>query len=97
MKIKLHFDIRKTCREENIVPNGLTINKLSAVEQEDEKFKNKWNGILGECSLKLMECLVEHYESQIAHNIAESLEKSEHWTASDQAHLKEEIQSNTGA
>jgi len=46
-----------------------------------------------------MECLVEHYERQIAHNVVkiaesyEALEKSEHWTASDEAHLEEEIQS----
>ena len=99
MKMKLHFDFLKTCREENIVPNGLTINKLSAVGEEDETFKNKWNGILRECSLKLMECLVEHYERQIAHNGAkiadsyESLEKSEHWTTSDKTHLEEEVQS----
>lgn len=99
MKMKLHFDFLKTCREENIVPNGLTVNKLSAVGQEDETFKNKWNGILRECSLKLMECLVEHYERQLAHNVVkiaesyESLEKSVHWTASDEAHLEEEIQS----
>lgn len=45
-----------------------------------------------------MECLVEHYERQVVHNVAkiadsyESLEKSEHWTASDRAHLEEEIQ-----
>ena len=45
MKMKLHFDFLKTCREENIVPNGLTINKLSAVGEEDETFKNKWNCI----------------------------------------------------
>ena len=80
-------------------PNGLTINKLSAVGEEDETFKNKWNGILRECSLKLMECLVEHYERQLAHNVAkiaesyESLEKSEHWTESDETHLEEEVQS----
>ena len=99
MKMELHFDFLKTCREENIVPNGLKVNKLSAVGQEDETFKNKWNGILRECSLKLMECLVEHYEKQLAHNVGkiaesyESLEKSEHWTGSDEAHLEEEIQS----
>ena len=46
-----------------------------------------------------MECLVEHYERQIAHYVVkiaesyESLEKSDHWTASDEAHLEEEIQS----
>jgi len=44
-----------------------------------------------------MECLVEHYERQLAHTVAkitdsyEKLEKSEHWTASDKAHLEEEI------
>ena len=45
-----------------------------------------------------MECLVEHYERQIAHGAKiadsyESLEKSEHWTVSDKAHLEGEIQS----
>ena len=36
MKMKLHFDFLKTCREENFVP---TINKLSAVGEEDEHSK----------------------------------------------------------
>lgn len=99
MKIKLHFDFLKICREENIVPNGLAINKLSAVGEQDKTFKNKRNGILRECSKKLMECLLEHYERQLAHNVAklaesyESIEKLEHWTASDEAHVEEEIQS----
>ena len=67
----------------------------TAVGQEDKTFKNKWNGILR----YFMECLVEYYEKQLAHNVVkiaesyESLEKSEHWTASDEAHLEEEIQS----
>ena len=51
---------------------------LSQAGQEDETFKNKWNGILRECSLNLMECLVEHYERQIAHNVVKIAESYEH-------------------
>jgi len=39
MKMKLHFDFLKTCREENIVPNGLTINKFSAAGEETKHSK----------------------------------------------------------
>lgn len=38
MKMKLHFHFLKTCGEENIIPNRLTINNLSAVGEEDETY-----------------------------------------------------------
>ena len=96
-KMKLHFDFVKTNSKENIIPNGLTIGKPSAVGEEDEPFRKKWKGILRECSLKLMGCLVEHYKRQLTHNVAkiadscESLEKTELWTEIDKTQLEEEI------
>ena len=58
---------------------------------EDKTFCDKWNGILRDCSLKLMECLVEHYERELAQSAAkiaktcESLEKMENWTDNDKS------------
>lgn len=99
MKMKIHYDFLKTCLEENVVPKGLTINKPSAIGEEDEIFRKSWNGILRNCSLKLTECLVEHYDRQLAQNIAkiaetyESLERTELWTDTDKTQLEEEIHS----
>ena len=99
MKMKIHYDFLKTCLEENIPPKGLTINKPSAVGEVDEIFQKSWNGILRNCSLKLTECLVEHYDRQLAQNIAkiaetyESLERTELWTDTDKTQLEEEIHS----
>lgn len=97
MKMKLHFDFLKTCLAEGIIPKGLIVNKSSAIGAEDETFRNKWKETLNNCSLKLMECLVEYYERQLAQNIAniaethESLEKIEHWTNNDKSQLEEKI------
>lgn len=99
MKMKLHFDFLNTCLGEGIIPKGLMIDKPSAIGAEDKTFSDKWKGILRDCSLKLMECLVEHYERELAQSAAkiaetyESLEKMENWTDNDKSQLEEEIHS----
>lgn len=99
MKMKLHFDFLNTCLGEDIIPKGLMIDKPSAIGAEDETFSDKWNGILRDCSRKLMKCLVEHYEGELVQSAAkiaetyESLEKFENWTDNDKSQLEEEIQS----
>ena len=66
IKMKLHFHFLKTCLAEGIIPKRLIVNKQSAIGAEDETFRNKWKETLNNCSLKLMECLVEYYERQPA-------------------------------
>ena len=95
--MKSHLDFLKTCLEEELIPAGLTINKTSAAGEDDEIFRNKWNGILRDCSQKLVECLIEHYDRHLARNVAatsdryEILEKTRLWTSADKAQLDEEI------
>lgn len=99
MKMKVHSEFLKTCLEKSIVPKGLLINKSSATGAEDEIFRKKWNDILNDCSLKLTECLVEHYEMQLPQNAYktadtyESLEKEDLWTDNDRRQLEEELHS----
>ena len=97
MKMKLHVDFLKTCLEEDIIPKGLNVDLMSTTGQDDEIFQNKWKETLRHCSKKLAECLVEHYERQLAQNVTliadtlESLEKIEDFTERDKLQLKEEI------
>ena len=85
--------------EEDIIPKGLTIDLQSTTGRQDETFQTKWNDILSNCSRQLVECLVEHYERQVAQNVAvitdtfESLEKIEDWTERDKQQVEQEIQS----
>ena len=97
MKMKLHVDFLKTCLEEDIIPKGLNIDLLSTTGKDDEIFQNKWKDTLRHCSKMLAECLVEHYERQLAQNVTliadtlESLEKIEDFTERDKLQLQEEI------
>ena len=97
--MKLHIEFLKTCMKEDIIPKGLTIDLRSTTGQQDETFEIKWNDILSNCSQQLAECLVEHYEKQLAQNVAviadtfESLEKIEDWTDRDKQQVEQEIQS----
>ena len=99
MRMKLHVEFLKTCIEEDIIPKGLTIDLRSTTGRQDETFQNKWKEILSNCSRQLAECLVEHYERQLAQNIAviadtfESLEKIEDWTDRDKQQVEQEIES----
>ena len=99
MRMKLHIEFLKTCMEEDIVPKGLTIDLRSTTGRQDETFQTKLNDILSNCSRQLVECLVEHYERQVAQNVAviadtfESLEKIEDWTERDKQQVEQEIQS----
>lgn len=99
MRMKLHIEFLKTCMEEDIIPKGLTIDLRSATGREDETFQTKWNDILNTCSRQLAECLVEHYERQVAQNVAviadtfESLEEIQDWTDRDKQQVEQEIQS----
>lgn len=85
--------------EEDIIPKGLTIDLRSTTGRQDETFQTKWNEILSNCSRQLAECLVEHYERQLAQNVAmiadtfESLEKIEDWTDRDKQQVEQDIQS----
>ena len=89
MKMKLHVDFLKTCLEEDIIPKGLNVDLMSTTGQDDEIFQNKWKETLRNCSKKLAECLVEHYERQLTQNVTliadtlESLEKIEDFTERD--------------
>ena len=99
MRMKLHIEFLNTCMEEDIIPKGLTIDLRSTTDRQDETFQNKWNDILRNCSRQLAECLVEHYERQLAQNVAgiadtfESLEKIEDWTDREKQQVEQEIQS----
>lgn len=99
---ELHVEFLKTCIEEDIIPKGLTIDLRSTTGRQDETFQNKWKEILSNCSRQLAECLVEHYERQLAQNIAviadtfESLEKIEDWTDRDKQQVEQEIESAKG-
>jgi len=99
MRMKLQIEFLKTCMEENIIPKRLTIDLRSTTGRQDETFQTKWNDILSNCSRQLAECLVEHYERQVAQNVAviadtfESLEKIEDWTDRDKQQVEQEIQS----
>lgn len=70
---------------------------LLTTGKDDEIFQDKWNDTLRNCSKMLMECLVEHYQRQLAQNVTpiadtlESLEKIEDFTERDKLQLKEEI------
>jgi len=68
VKMKLHVDFLKTRSEEDFIPRGLNINLLSTTGKDDEIFQNKWKATLRHCSKMLAECLVEHYERQLAQN-----------------------------
>ena len=102
MRMKLHVEFLKTCIEEDIIPKGLTIDLRSTTGRQDETFQNKWKEILSNCSRQLAECLVEHYQRQLAQNIAviadtfESLEKIEDWTDRDKQQVEQEIESAKG-
>ena len=97
MKMKLHLDFLNTCLEEDIIPKGLNIDLMSTTGQDDEIFQNKWKETLRHCLKKLAECLVEHYERQLAQNVTligntlESLEKIDDFTERHKLQLKEEI------
>ena len=69
MRVKLHVEFLKTCIEEDIIPKGLTIDLRSTTGRQDETFQNKWKEILSNCSRQLAECLVEHYERQLAQEV----------------------------
>ena len=86
----------KTCLAENLIPRGLTVNEFAAVLQEDRLFRMQWNGILRDCSRRLIEYVIEHYEKQHAQNVVEiaetyTLNENELWTEKGKDQLVQEI------
>ena len=101
--MRSHAHFIKTCLQENIIPTALVIEKKAAVSTNDEDFNKKWNSILRECSQKLMECLVDHYENQLTKNTMaiseayDSLGTIENWSREDRHELENEVHSHLEA
>ena len=93
--MKQHSESLKTCLAENLIPRGLTVNKFAAVLQEDRLFRMQWNRILRDCSRRLVECVIEHYDKQHAQNVVEiaetynTLNENELWTEEDKDQLEQ--------
>ena len=83
--------------DDNLIPNGLGINKTTTIGQDDELFNQEWNQILQDTSFSLMNCLVRHYERQIPRNessIKESYDKlreQKEWTKNDEDQFNSEM------
>lgn len=103
VRMRSHAHFIKTCLQENIIPTGLVIEKKAAVSTNDEDFNKKWNSILRECSQKLMECLVDHYENQLTKNTMaiseayDSLGTIENWSREDRHELENEVHNHLEA
>ena len=107
VRMRSHAHFIKTCLKENntnnIIPIGLTIEKKAAVNINDEDFNKKWNSILMDCSQKLMECLVDHYEYPLTKNTMviseayDSLETIENWSTDDRKELENEVHNHLEA
>ncbi|KAK2555612.1 hypothetical protein P5673_022633 [Acropora cervicornis] len=69
----------------------------------DKDFNEKWNSILRDCSQKLMEFLVDHYENQLTKNTMaiseayDSLEPIENWSTDDRKELENEVHNHLEA
>ena len=103
VRMRSHARFIKTCLQENIIPRGLTIEKKAVVSTNDKHFNKKWNSILRDCSQKLMECLVDHYENQLTKNTMaiseayDSLETIENWSRDDRKELENEVHNHLEA
>ena len=94
--MKQHSESLKICLAENLIPRGLTVNKFAAVLQEDRLFRMQWNGILRDCSRRLVEWVIEHCcDKQHVQNVVEiaetynTLNENELWTEEDKDQLEQ--------
>ena len=103
VRMRSHAHFIKTCLQGNIIPTGLTIEKQAGVSINDKDFNKKWNSISRDCSQKLTECLVDHYQNQLTKNtmaISEaygSLETTENWSTDDRKELENEVHNHLEA
>ena len=93
MRYELYSETLKIYRNEKVIHYGLKISLTPRVDRNESQFCTKWDSMLKEFSLQLMDSLIDFYEKRIPENtqaIADAygnLTKNIQWTTNDSEEL----------
>lgn len=94
LKIWWNFTTLSSYLEKGMIPQGLRINKSTTFTQSKD-FKDQWELILTECSLKLIKLIVQQEEKELEQVKMEIEELRENLLTSDKLDLLSELETKS--
>lgn len=91
MRFKLHHDTLKKYIELDLIPKGLRLQLSPSYGHDDPEFVTQWNNILHQCSLRILDLLVEHCSKKV--NFTDTLLSELHGKLERRCNNREELNS----